>query len=217
MSLHCHCIFHCCAVLTSSPPDHGQGELTPPQEAPLPQPECHKTPEYRGWATRSRALTRARRSQPQPTQFGGKSAQRRSASSAAGAGGGGSSPSQRASTRRLLPLAHADACARSRGGRSVVLSFVRQVVAFFRAVAVALRSRRRCMRRRAGAPSAGLVMPPCSRRCDARPPLSVAAARSLGARGASCSAARALCVWLWGRSPSRVGLAPTLCCLGPRS
>ena len=32
---------------------------------------------------------------------------------------------------------------------------------------------------------------------------SVAAARSLGARGASCSAARALCVWLWGRSPSR--------------
>ena len=44
VSLHCHCILHCCAVLTSSPPDHGQGELTPPQEAPLPQPECHKTP-----------------------------------------------------------------------------------------------------------------------------------------------------------------------------
>ena len=46
---------------------------------------------------------------------------------------------------------------------------------------------------------------------------SVAAARSIGARGASCSAARALCVWLWGRSPSRVahgaaarGAAPAL-------
>ena len=39
------------------------------------------------------------------------------------------------------------------------------------AVAVARRLRRRCLRRRAGAPGAGLVVPPRSRRHDARPPL----------------------------------------------
>ena len=40
---------------------------------------------------------------------------------------------------------------------------------------------------------------------------SVAAARSLGARGASCSAARTHCMWLWGRSPSRVADGATAC------
>ena len=44
-ALSLHLALLCCAVLTSPPPDHGQGELTPPQEAPHPQPECHKTPE----------------------------------------------------------------------------------------------------------------------------------------------------------------------------
>ena len=38
-------------------------------------------------------------------------------------------------------------------------------------VAVALRSRRRCLRRGAGAPVVGLDVPPHSRRSDARPPL----------------------------------------------
>jgi len=50
-----HLLAACCAVLTSSPPDHGQDELTPPQEAPLPQPGCHKTP----WAGRRRAALAA--------------------------------------------------------------------------------------------------------------------------------------------------------------
>ena len=44
---------------------------------------------------------------------------------------------------------------------------------------------------------------------------SVAAARSIGARGASCSAARALCVWLWGRSPSRVAHGAAACGAAP--
>ena len=39
------------------------------------------------------------------------------------------------------------------------------------AVAVARRSRRRCLRRCAGAPGAGFVVPPHPRRRDARPPL----------------------------------------------
>ena len=45
----CHCTVtaSCAAVRCSSPPDHGQDELTPPQEAPLPQPECHKLPGLR--------------------------------------------------------------------------------------------------------------------------------------------------------------------------
>ena len=60
-----------------------------------------------------------------------------------------------------------------------------------------------------GAPGAGLVVPPRSRRYDARPPL-FRGGGSLPQRGASYSAARALCVWslarslpLWGRLPSR--------------
>ena len=40
-----------------------------------------------------------------------------------------------------------------------------------KAVAVARRSRRRCLRRRAGAPGAGLVVPPRSQQRGARPPL----------------------------------------------
>ena len=43
------------------------------------------------------------------------------------------------------------------------------------------RTRRRCLRRRAGAPGAGFIVSPRSRWRDARPPLSVAAARFLGA------------------------------------
>ena len=42
LSLHPALLLLCCADLV--PPDHGQGELTPPQEASLPQPGCHKTP-----------------------------------------------------------------------------------------------------------------------------------------------------------------------------
>ena len=77
------------------------------------------------------------------------------------------------------------------------------------AVAVARCSRRRCPRHRAGAPSAGLAVPPRSRRRGAWPPL-FHGDGSLSRRSASCSAARALCVWtleqslpLCGRSPLR--------------
>ena len=45
------------------------------------------------------------------------------------------------------------------------------VASFLGAVAVARRSRRRCLRRCAGALGAGLVVPPHLRRRDARPPL----------------------------------------------
>ena len=70
------------------------------------------------------------------------------------------------------------------------------------------RSRRRCLRRRASASCAGSVVPPHSRRRDARPPL-FRGGGSLSPRGAY-PAARALCVWLlaqslplWGWSLSR--------------
>ena len=79
----------------------------------------------------------------------------------------------------------------------------------FGAIAVALRSRRRCLRRRAGAPGAGLVISPRSRRRDDRPPLFLGGGL-ISRRGASRSAARSLCVRpfarslpLWRRSPSR--------------
>ena len=90
----------------------------------------------------------------------------------------------------------------SRRTRSVVLGSSRSRRLALEAVAVARRSRRRCLRRRAGAPSAGLFMPPC-RGCVALDRRSfVAAVCSLGPRRASGSAARAPCEWLWGRSPS---------------
>ena len=59
----------------------------------------------------------------------------------------------------------------SRRTRSVVLGCLRSLHVNGGAVAVARRSRHRCLRRCAGAPSAGLFVPPCSRRRDARPPL----------------------------------------------
>ena len=91
--------------------------------------------------------------------------------------------------------------------------------------AVARLSRRRYLRRRVRYPCAGVAMPPHSPRRHARPPQlrgggsrswhsrrsSVAAARSLGARGASYSAVRALCVWLWRRSPSRSAHSAAAC------
>ena len=221
--------------------------------------------------TRSRALTRARRSTNAITSLN-QSAQRRSASSAAGAGGRGSPPPQRASSRRCAAARARRPGARSRSGRSVVRSFVQPVVAFVRSfvrcgAALALfiarsalpprarrrdarppllrgggscsrrcvtwsaacaqqlalsacgsgRGRRRAaltappLRRRAGAPSADSVMPPRSRRRDARPPLLPAAARSLSARGASCSTARALCVRHCRRSPSRRSCGAAAC------
>ena len=59
----------------------------------------------------------------------------------------------------------------SQCARCVVLGSSRSLRVALWAVAVARRSRRRCLRRRAGAPGAGLVVPPRSRRRDARPPL----------------------------------------------
>ena len=76
-------------------------------------------------------------------------------------------------------------------------------------VAVARRSRRRCLQRRAGARGAGSGVPPRSRRREARLPL-IRGGGSRSRRDAPCSAARPLCVRslarslpLWGRSPSR--------------
>ena len=91
----------------------------------------------------------------------------------------------------------------SRHERCVVLGSSRSLRVTLVAVAVARRSRRRSLRRRTGAPA-----PACScRRAHGGVTLgrrsSVVAARPLGAHGASCSAARAPCVWLWWRLPSR--------------
>ena len=61
------------------------------------------------------------------------------------------------------------------------------------AVAVTRRSRRRCLRRRAGAPGAGLVVPLRSRRRDDRPPL-FRGGGSLSARCVVLSGSRSLCV-----------------------
>ena len=59
----------------------------------------------------------------------------------------------------------------SQCARCVVLSSSRSLRVALGAVAVARRSRRRCLRRCAGAPCAGSIVPPRSRRRDARPPL----------------------------------------------
>ena len=69
----------------------------------------------------------------------------------------------------------------------VILCISRSLRVTLGAVAVARCSRRRFLRRRAGAPSAGLFMPPCSRRRDARPPLF---------RGGGSLSRRARCVIL---------------------
>ena len=111
-----------------------------------------------------------------------RSAQRRSASNAASAGGCASPLPQRASSQRRAAARTRRPCARSRSGRSVVHSFVRQVVAFFGAVAVALLSRRRYTRRRSCTPRA---MPLLSRRHDTQPPLDAAACASCAERGVS--------------------------------
>ena len=75
------------------------------------------------------------------------------------------------------------------GGSRSLHVVVRAVASSLAAVAVARRSRRRClrrtrsrcMRRRAGAPGAGFIVQPRSRRRDARLPHAVAAACFLGA------------------------------------
>ena len=56
------------------------------------------------------------------------------------------------------------------GSRSLLV-VVGAVASPLAAVAVARRSRRRGLRRRAGTPDIGFVVPPCSRRRDAQPPL----------------------------------------------
>ena len=85
------------------------------------------------------------------------------------------------------------------------------------AIAVARRSRRRCLWRRAGAPGAGLFVPPRSRRRGALSPLSRGGS-SLSRRGAQCSAAHTFCVCtsarslpFWGRSPSRGACGAAIC------
>ena len=88
--------------------------------------------------------------------------------------------------------------------RCVVLSCSRSlrvvvgaVASSLGAVAIARRSRRRCLQRRAGTLSAGLVVPPRSRRRGTRLPL-FRGGGSLFRGGGSLSwrsAARALCVW----------------------
>ena len=98
-------------------------------------PFCSRVPQNSGikglgqgtQPTRSRALTRARRLQPDQRDHDAlavRSAQRRSASSAAGAGGGGSPPPQRASTRRCA-AARARRRVRALARRSVGRSFPR--------------------------------------------------------------------------------------------
>ena len=57
------------------------------------------------------------------------------------------------------------------GGSRSLRVLVGAVASSLGAVAVARRSQRRCLRHRAGAPGAGLVVPPRSRRHGARPPL----------------------------------------------
>ena len=72
-------------------------------------------------------------------------------------------------------------------------SAVGAVASTLKVVAVALLLRRRCLRRRARAPCAGVAVPPHSRRRGARPPL----LRGGGSRSWLCTvwlAARALCV-----------------------
>ena len=94
--------------------------------------------------------------------------------------------------RRLALSARCVVLSGSRSLRVVVGA----VASSLAAVAVARRSRRRCLRRRVGAPGAGFVVPPRSRRRDARPPL-FRGGGSLSRRGASCSAARASACGRW--------------------
>ena len=72
-------------------------------------------------------------------------------------------------------------------------------------VAVAWHSRRRCPRRRAGAPGAVSVVPPRLRRIDARPPIFAALARSHGAVHLAQQLALCACDCWRGRFPSGGG------------
>ena len=113
-----------CAVLTSSARPRARRAHTTTGSPSSPV----RVPQNSGVEGLGHALARAdpRAALAAATNAVRQSAQQRSASSAAGAGGGGSPPPQRASTRRLLPLAHADACARSQAvGPSFVRSFGR--------------------------------------------------------------------------------------------
>ena len=78
------------------------------------------------------------------------------------------------------------------GSRSLCV-VVSAVASSLGAVAVVRHSRRRCLRRRAGATGASLVVPLRSQRRYAWPPL-FRDGLSLAQRSATCSAARALCV-----------------------
>ena len=86
---------------------------------------------------------------------------------AASGGGSGAGDGMQTSTRRPASSVRCVVLSGSRSQRAVVGAVASSRVA----VAVARRSRRRCLRRRAGAPGAGFVVPPHSRRCGARPPL----------------------------------------------
>ena len=103
------------------------------------------------------------------------------------------------------------------GGSRSLRVIVGAVASSWAAVDVARRSLRRCLRHRAGAPGASSVVLPCARRLNARPPL-FRCDGSLSRRGASCSAAHALCLYslarllpLWRRSPSRDAHAAFAC------
>ena len=92
------------------------------------------------------------------------------------------------------------------------------VASSLEAVAVARRSRRHGLRRRAGTSGAGSVVPLRSRRRGIRPS-NFRGARLLSRRGATCSEVCALCVWslarslsLWRRSPSRGAHGAAACC-----
>ena len=113
-------------------------------------------------------------------------------------------------------LAFAAQCEVLSGSRSLRV-VVGAVASSFAAVAVARRSRRRCLRHRAGAPSAGSVVLPRARRRNARPPL-FRGGGWLSRRGASCSAARTLCLYslsrslpLWRRWPSHGARGAAAC------
>ena len=89
-------------------------------------------------------------------------------------------------------LALSALCVVPDGSRSLRV-VVGAVASSLGAFAVARRSRHRCLRRRAGASGAGSVVPLRTRRRGARPSC-FCGGGALSQRGASCPAARALCV-----------------------
>ena len=117
---------------------------------------------------------------------------------------GGVTFGRRFSQQRLALLAQCVVLSDSRSLHVVVGVVASSQVA----VTVARRPRRRCLRHCADTPGAGSVVPLRSRWSDARPP-PFRGGGSCSRRVASCSAARAFCVWslawslfLWRRSPS---------------